>query len=141
MPRRTLILPSLMLTVLLGFSLTGWAAGLRSDAAVSTTRSRGLVLSGSVKGLYPGATAKLRVSVRNRLALRLRVTRIAVTAGDANRSCRRGNLTFGHFRGRLSVPAHRRRFVNLEVTMARAAPEACKNATFRLSLRGVGGKP
>jgi hypothetical protein len=122
----------------LELSLTGWAAGLGGVSGSAVQARSRLVLSGSVKGLYPGATAKLRVKVRNRYGFRLRVTSVTVTPKDASKACRKGNVAFARFIGRLLVPAHKVRFVTLKATMARKAPNACKGATFRLAIRGVG---
>jgi hypothetical protein len=141
MPRRSLILPSLALLVLLGFSLTGWAANSGRRTADASLRMRGLVLSGSVKGLYPGGVGKLRVVVRNRFGFRLRVTRVTVTAKNANRGCRKQAVAFGRFRGRLNVPARRARSVTLKVSMARTAPNACRRATFRLAFHAKAVRP
>jgi hypothetical protein len=130
------------LGVLFALTLAAWGAGLKQKPAHAPSKPRrGLILSGSVRNLYPGARANLRVTVRNRYAFRLKVVSITGRAADASKGCRRGNLSVTGYRGKLLVRPWKPRVVNLKVTMARTAPNACKGAVFKLRFRAQGVRP
>src|SRR3954467_4833489 len=100
MRRRTVLVAALAVAALV-LSLTGWAAGF-SGVSGNAVKPRGtLVLSGSIPGLYPGGPAKLKVAVRNRLGFRLRVASVTVKPKDASKACRKANVAFSRFHGRL----------------------------------------
>src|SRR5438552_2749953 len=87
----------------LAFSLAAWASG-----PSGTRRPTGrLGLFGSVKGLYPGAHARLRVRLRNSMASGVRVVSVAAKVSDAVPGCSRANLRVGHYRGHVFVPSRR----------------------------------
>ena len=115
----------------LAFSLAAWASG-----PSGTQRPAGrLLLSGVVKGLYPGAHAQLRVRLRNRMASGVRVVSVTARVSDAAPGCTRANLRVGRYRGHVFVPRRRSRAVILRVSMPRSAPDACRGAVFRIAFR------
>jgi hypothetical protein len=128
------------LAMLLAFALAALAAGL-GPRHQRVKPSTGLLVTGSVKGLYPGAHRRLRLNVRNRLAARVRLTSLTVRVRDARWNCPAANLRVARFRGRLSLPAGKRRLLNLEVSMPKAAPDSCKGATFPLVFRARAVRP
>jgi hypothetical protein len=93
-------------------------------------------LSGSVEGLYPGARRTMRVTVRNPFARAMRLLSVHATAGRGGRLCSGRNIAVRPFRGRLRIPARRRRVVRLLVAMEPTAAEECKRARFPVRFRG-----
>jgi hypothetical protein len=128
-------------TVAIGLALVLAASGAvrGSGPAAAKVRVRPpLSVSGSVRGLYPGARLRLRLRVRNARGFPIRVVSLKVRVGNASRGCRRRQLRIGRFRPSLVVPAHRSRRTALPVTMLRTAPDACKGAVFPLRFRAWG---
>jgi hypothetical protein len=119
------------LPVLLALSLAAWAAGV-GPGGKRKKPSAAIVVTGSVKGLYPGARRRMRLQVRNRLDVRMKLTSLTVLVRDARWNCRGANVRVGRFRGRLLLPARRRRALTLVVSMPKAAPDPCQGAAFRL---------
>jgi hypothetical protein len=105
------------------------------DARRGTVKFR---LSGSVEGLYPGARRAMKVTVRNPFARTMRLVSIQARVGRAKRACSGQNLEVRPFRGRLRIPARRRRVVRLLVAMAPTAAEECKRARFPVRFRAKG---
>ncbi|MDX6490453.1 MAG: hypothetical protein QOD43_698 [Gaiellaceae bacterium] len=122
------------LAVLLALSLASWAGnfGPRRERVRSPS---GLVVAGSIKGLYPGARKRLRLKIRNRLGVRMKLTSLTVLVRDGRWNCRGANVRVGRFRGRLLLPPRRRRAVTLVVSMPKTAPDPCQGAVFRLVFR------
>jgi hypothetical protein len=89
-------------------------------------------LSGSVTGLYPGATRDLTVRITNPGNVALRVTSVRVTVRDASAACRASNLVAWSYSGRAYVARHGTASVTVPVRMVPTALDACQNATFPL---------
>ena len=128
-------------TVAIGLVLVLAASGAvrrTGPAAANAPVRPPLRVSGSVRGLYPGARLPLRLRVRNVRGFPIRVVSLKVRVGNASRSCRRRQVRIGRFRRSLVVPAHKSRRTALPVTMLRSAPDACKGAVFPLRFRAWG---
>jgi hypothetical protein len=135
MRRSRLILASAGgLASLLGLSLAPWAAGI-GQRRERVKPSSALVVTGSVKGLYPGSRKRLQLRVRNRLAVRMKLTSLTVSVRDGRWNCRGANVRVQRFWGRLFLPPRRRRVVSLVVSMPKTAPDPCQGAVFRLVFR------
>jgi hypothetical protein len=100
--------------------------------------ARALKITGSVRGLYPGARARLRLSLRNLRGYPIRVVALNVRVGNAGKGCKRRQLRISRLRRRPVVRAHRTRRIVLTATMLRSAPNACKGAVFPLRYRARG---
>jgi hypothetical protein len=118
------------LPVLFALSLAAWAAVIAPRRPAKPAAA--LIVTGSVKGLYPGVRKRLRLHVRNRLGVRMRLTNLTVLVRDARWNCRGANVRVGRFRGRVILPARRGRALTLMVSMPKAAPDPCQGAAFRL---------
>jgi hypothetical protein len=130
-------------TVAIGLVLVLAAPGAvrrTGPAAANAPVRPPLRVSGSVRGLYPGAHLRLRLTVRNGRGFPIRVVSLKVRVGNASRSCRRRQLRVGRLRRPLVVRAHRSRRTALPVTMLRSAPDACQGAVFPLKFRASGRK-
>jgi hypothetical protein len=110
----------------------------QTSAPAKRARPQALVVSGSVRGLYPGAVKSLRLKVRNSRGFSIRVVSLRVAVRNASPTCLRNKLRVGRLRRSFVVPAHRMRRVALRVTMLGSAPDACKGAVFplRFTVRG-----
>jgi hypothetical protein len=95
----------------------------------------GFRLSGSVEGLYPGVRRAMKVTVRNPFARTMLLVSIRGDVGRAGRACSGHNVDVRPFRGRLGIPARRRRVVRMLVAMAPTAAEQCKRARFPIRFR------
>jgi hypothetical protein len=100
----------------------------------------------SVKGLYPGATKRMAVSLKNPYAFDLKVTSLhGAVISTSRRQCRLGSgtLVAKPFDGRLPLVIPARRTVNagtVPLHMPRTAPETCQSTTFTVQLVGVATK-
>jgi hypothetical protein len=118
----------------LGASALAAAPGSPDSGQVRAGRA--FTLTGSVGGLYPGASRRLVIVVRNRDRTSLRVRSITTRVRDAKPGCRAGNLRVSAFRGRLRVGAGRSRRVAVRARMPSDSPSACQGAVFPLVFRG-----
>jgi hypothetical protein len=125
-----------LLAVALVAALALAAAYSRADDSVLTSSRKGsFTIKGHVLGLYPGRTATLRLTIRNKNRFAIRVKSIRVRVGNAP-ACPRSNLVVKSFRGSLRVAAKRKRRIALPISMRRTAPDGCMGA--RLPLRYTG---
>lgn len=118
-------------------SLRGVGASWRASAAAA---SRGFEISGSVRGLYPGASRKLRLVVTNRHKFAIIVRSISTAVGSRAAGCRGSNLTVTRFAGRLKVRAHSSAHTSVRVTLKSTAPDPCQGVVFRLKYSGLARK-
>lgn len=118
---------------------TAWAAVLvvtfataanAMPAEVAMSQTAQVSLSGSVRGLRPGAVAPLRVTVRNDSANVAHVTSVT-TAVSAAGGCAR-HLTVAPYAGVLDVPPNGVRDVVLRAALDSATPASCAAAGWRL---------
>lgn len=100
-----------------------------------------------VRGLYPGKTKRLRMTIANRERFPLHIVSLeGRLVGTSRRGCpsNRSPLTVGTYRGPLpiNVPPGSRTTVPgyLPVTMAPTASPRCSNTGFRIDLHGTAVK-
>ena len=93
-------------------------------------------ITGSIGGLYPGASLSLKLTVTNRESFRIVVTAMSTTVHDASPSCPAGMLTVGDFAGTLTVPASGTASVHVPVHLGHAAGNGCQSAVFPLTYAG-----
>jgi hypothetical protein len=98
-------------------------------------------IAGSVKGLYPGLTKPLRLTLTNPQHFAIVVTSVTVAVGNASQGCKAANIAVTHFSGRRRVAAKGSARVKLEITLVHKAPDACQGAVFPLRYRGRAVKP
>jgi hypothetical protein len=100
-------------------------------------------ISGSVSGLYPGATKNLPVLITNQNNQDIKVTsvHISVTGSDMS-GCGAGNLSATDYSGPAFIVAKDSSLtINLPVTMIHNAANSCQGATFALNYSGTAVKP
>ena len=126
---------TLTIFLLAAGALTGALAAPRAPLTVAADRplTQPLVVRGHVRGLYPGASKRLRVVVRNRAEVVVRLERLDVRVADASPRCRAANVTVRGFEGSKPIPAGGRRRLRLRARMRAAAPNACQGARFPLT--------
>ena len=100
--------------------------------APAIARIPSVLISGHVKGLYPGRTTKLRGRVHNPGSRAVLVTHVSAAVGKTGQACGSKFLKVRRSRGTVRVAAHDRHKVILKVTMLAGAPESCQGATFPL---------
>jgi hypothetical protein len=96
-----------------------------------------LSITGSVVGLYPGATLPLVLTVTNTKAQAIKVTSIATAVGKASKLCGAYNVHVTTFSGKLLVPAGAKATTTVEVLMVHAATNACQGAVFPFRYHGL----
>jgi hypothetical protein len=111
------------------------AVGSASDAAGSRHPAT-FTISGSVRGLYPGRTVSLVLTVRNPLKSAITVREITTTVHNASTRCASANLQVKKFSGALVVKAGKTRKATIHATMAKSAPNSCQGARFPLRYTG-----
>lgn len=97
---------------------------------------RGFTLKGHVRGLVPGTSRRLVITVHNRLRRTLLVRSISTRVRDAGPKCRGRNLRVARFRGQLRLRGHASRRIAVRVSMRKDSPSACQGAVFRLAFSG-----
>jgi hypothetical protein len=101
-----------------------------------------LIVGGPVRGLHPGSSQRIDISVRNLQWQPIRVRTIrARVATTSRRACRPdpSNLVIRPFRGRLPVLVNTRGRTmpgSFEVYMPHSVSNACKNVVFTIRFTG-----
>lgn len=149
---------ALVTATTLGISLL--AAG--STPATATPDGATIVLTGGnhgygpatftidgqdVRGLYPGKTKRLRMTIANRERFPLRILSLeGRLVGTSRRGCpsNHSTLTVDTYRGSLpiTVPPRSRTALPgyVAITMSRTASPRCSNTGFRIDLHGTAVK-
>lgn len=108
-----------------------------AGAATGDGAPQPFVVSGTVDGLYPGGTVTLNLQVANPNDIALDLTSITATVSAPSAgTCDASNVSFAGFSGHRVVPARETVTVPTDITMSRAAPDACQGVTFALSFSG-----
>ena len=97
-----------------------------------------LFRSGTVDGLFPGATRTLMVHVDNPSNSPLDLTGITTKAISSNQGCDPSVLAFDDSNVRKTIAPHSSVEVPVQVRMSTSAPDACIGVGFQLSYVGVG---
>ena len=125
----------LLAVALLGALALATAHSRADDSVLTSSRKGSFTIKGNVLGLYPGRTAPLTLTVRNKNSFAIKVKSIRVKVGNAP-NCPRSNLVVKNFRGSLRVAAKRKRLLQLPIGMRSTAPDACMGARFPLRYAG-----
>ncbi len=107
-----------------------WTEGHRGSASFA--------ISGTVRGLYPGAHQTLVLTVTNWRAFTVVVTSMTTAVEDAGPACPSTYLTVTPFAGRLVVPAHGSATASVLASLDLSAPDACRGSVFPLIYAGLG---
>jgi len=110
-------------------------SGPEPPAARSVTPT--FLVSGSVKGLYPGRVKKLRLKVSNPFGFAIKVRFVRVVPRSRRATCPAKVLRVGTWRGPMRIPAHGSRRIRVKVRLSIDAPDACQGVRFRLRYGGV----
>jgi hypothetical protein len=123
---------------------TGMIVTERPPEAASSALQRPtpkITVRGKVKGLYPGATRKMKVGVHNRFARPVRLVSVRSRPQDASVDCPRETLEIKRFQGSKRIRPHRRTRVRVKVHMEPSAPDECQGERFPIEFRArVSGK-
>ena len=111
------------------------------STAVASGETGRFGISGSVTGLYPGASMPLVLTVSNHQEFAIVVDSITTSVGSPSPACASANLSVSQFTGNLAVPAEGTSNVTVTVTLSHAAPDACQGAVFPLQYSGTAVKP
>ena len=123
-----------------GVLITVGLAAARSIAAPSDPAPKDFTLSGDVDGLYPGVPSELSIRIDNPQNVDLVVTKLTVTAGDADATCRGGNLTIGNPKLPIVVRKKGQAVATVNATLAPGAPDSCQGALFPLTYVGTASR-
>ncbi|MGO9559702.1 MAG: hypothetical protein ACLPYW_11515 [Acidimicrobiales bacterium] len=131
-------------TILTGYGSSGGPTQMAAPGVVnaaSGAASGGLVssfsISGRVKGLFPGKTLHLVLTVKNPLKDAITVTSLTTTVSNASSRCHAKYVKVTRFSGHLHVAAGKTGKTTVKVTMAHSAPNACQGGKFPLLYRGT----
>jgi hypothetical protein len=94
-------------------------------------------ISGGVKGLYPGRTVPLVLTVTNPLSRAIVVTALSTSVSGVSAACAAANVTVTRFSGNLRVAARHRVTTAVKVKMLHSASNACQGARFTFHYHGV----
>jgi len=109
--------------------LTASTAGSTAMATEGTPKDA-FSIGGSVKGLYPGATLPLVLTVINTKAFAITVISISTVVSGPSSFCNASNVHVTGFAGHLRVRARGQAMTTVEVVMAHGAPDACQGSVF-----------
>jgi hypothetical protein len=141
--------PNDSLVVGIGDSMNTSAIAL-FDGATGADGLRVFVISGNVDGLYPGGSATLKLRVRNPLDKSISVSTVTIIGVPTRSGCPASNLAAGSglaplnslYTITLSPPLVITSGQTVDgpqvpITLLKAAPDACQNATFLLLYGGT----
>lgn len=121
---------ALFLTVAHG----GPFVGLPADSSRHVEASLGI--RGHVRGLYPGASKKLRLRLANRHRFAVRLDSIEIKGGAGATACPPENLEIGSPQPHEKrLPPTSRRTVRASVKLRPSAPDSCSGAKLPLHYR------
>ena len=129
---------SLLALCALGAGGSGTAAGATGGGAPGSSgvSASAFSIAGSVTRLFPGATRLLVLTLKNRETATITITSVSTTVSNASRGCVAGNVKVTTFAGHLRLAAGKSGKVSVRVTMAHAAPNACKAVRFPFHYSG-----
>ena len=120
--------------------LHGVGSSTSSTAPALGIPPRVFLISGSVGRLYPGATARLILTVLNPQHFAIDVTSIATAVDSPGPGCTASNLTVAPFSGHLTVAPMGFAHVAVTIGLSHSAPDACQAAIFPLHYTGSAEK-
>lgn len=126
-----------------GFTVIGVGAAVVSPSPstrVPPGQSDRFTISGSVTGLYPGATLPLVLTISNQEAFPISVTSVSTSVGSPSAGCAASNLTVTQFAGSLTVPAKGTATLTLMASLSHDTPDACQGVVFPLQYSGMAVK-
>jgi hypothetical protein len=100
-----------------------------------------LAIRGTAAGLYPGASGRLHLTVRNRNPFAVRVVSLRTAVGSAGRGCPAGAIRPGRLRQPFRVRGRGVARLTLPIRMSGDAPRACSGRRFPLSFRARAVRP
>jgi len=129
-------------TAVLGAELTA-SNSSNGNGNGNNTDPKSFSISGSVTGLYPGATKDLPVLISNQNNQDIKVTNIHITVTGSDKSgCGSSNLSAADYSGpAFVVQKNSSQTINLPVSMTHNASNSCQGATFTLQYSGAAVKP
>lgn len=98
-------------------------------------------IAGHDKGLYPGATVPLILTVTNPQTYAITVTSIKTDVHQPLTTCASTYLTVSLFSGSVQIPAGQHTTVKVFATLSHHAPNACQGTLFPLQYAGLGTRP
>lgn len=101
------------------------------DTIVPTFRVRG-----SIRGVYPGHTAVMKVKIRNRYDFPIRIKLVRAKPIAKRLSCPADYLRIRDWRGNKHISPNSVRKVRLRVRLKPTAPNACRGARWTLVYAG-----
>jgi hypothetical protein len=128
---------SLVMVVALVMGATTYGAVLRkgNHRPRSTGAWPGIMVSGSVSGLYPGTSTRLPLKVRNLLNRTVTIRWLDVQVGKPGGACPARALQGGRYPLRLSVPRRATRTISVSLRMAAGVSVVCSGARFPLTFQ------
>ena len=112
--------------------------GGAAPAHTATGASSSFTISGSVSGLYPGASLPLVLTITDPKTYAINVSSISTTVTSQKSSCSPVNVAVSSFAGSLAVPARSSVHTTVIAEMLQAAPDACQGVMFKLVYSGSG---
>jgi hypothetical protein len=128
---------SLVMVVALAMGATTYGAVLRNGnhRPRSTGAWPGIMVSGSVSGLYPGTSTRLPLKVRNLLNRTVTIRWLNVQVGKPGGACPARALPGGRYPLRLGVPRRATRTISVSLRMAAGVSDVCSGARFPLTFQ------
>jgi len=122
---------------LLAAAVGAYAAFTGSGASerIGATDGPPVRITGSVTGLYPGASTLLNAAARNRTDRPVRLGWVKTRVRNPVPGCSRLDLDADRIRPATVIPPHGVLPLQIPVTMATTTTDACQAATFPLRFR------
>ncbi len=129
---------AVLAVTLVGVALASPFAGT-ADAA--GPRGPAFRIRGHVAALYPGATTRMTVRVRNLEAFRIVVRTVTATVERPSPGCPAGAVKVKPWKSRVKVAPGGVVRLRMRVRMRRDAPNACLGARWPIAFAGAGFRP
>jgi hypothetical protein len=138
-PRRIAVATQLTLVCVLLAAALAQASAFRrapSGDGLAAARTPRFVVKGKVKGLYPGASKRLKLRVTNPNNAPITLKLVTVRVRSATPACPSSAVKAAKFKGHKRIGAHRTAKVRVKIRMKASTPDACQGVKFRLMYRG-----
>ncbi len=109
----------------------------REEAGGTATVPHRMALSGRVRGLFPGASKRMRVIVRNPTRAWIVLMRVRARALDVP-GCSGRYVRIRPFRGERPVPPRDRIVIRMRARLSPTAPDTCQGTRLPVRFRARG---
>jgi hypothetical protein len=117
------------------------AGAVSSGPVLGPDKVRAFSISGSVRGLFPGTSVPLTLTVEDNRSFAITVQSITTTVRRSGGGCPATLLSVSPFTGNLRLQPGQIATVQVNVAMASSATRACQGRSFLFEYHGLASAP